>query len=333
MKKIVVSLLMILSCGCISNTAYAITNDPISTTENKILTELEKSSNEATTFENVEIDLEESELIIEAKTRIDDETREIEIVQDFQEDSINSSGMKVSEKNEEETNNYSLFFGTMEQKERLEKAIEEEKKLLEEIEQGKYSEEELQKIELPTKSIMEDKSTHITTEEQFADTAIVVTDENTLEQREILPEDGVASGFALGPGIRIAIPVARELIKMLFAAVVGGLLGIALTIFSRNANYRQFYEHYRAVRTGRVGIVVYSGMNLNTSVNYMKLRGDLWSTTSTGAYKVARLAGGLRGGKFQPPIADRAHGPGNFAHYHTWNRSGGHSFYGVASNK
>ena len=71
----------------------------------------------------------------------------------------------------------------------------------------------------------------------------------------------------------------------------------------------------------------------NTAVNYMKLRGDLWSTTSTGAYKVARLAGGLRGGKFQPPIADRAHGAGNFAHYHTWNRSGGHSFYGVASNK
>lgn len=146
MKKIVVSLLMILSCGFISNTAYAITNDPISTTENKILTELEKSSNEATTFENVEIDLEESELIIQAKTQVDDETREIEIVQEFQEDSINSSGMKVSEKNGEETNNYSLYFGTLEQKERLEKAIKEEKQLLEEVEQGKYSEEELQKL-------------------------------------------------------------------------------------------------------------------------------------------------------------------------------------------
>lgn len=333
MKKIVVSLVMILSFGCVSNTAYGIVNDPIGTTEKKILTELEKSSNEATTFENVEIDLKENELVIQATTQIDEETREIEIVQKLEEDLVNSNGMKVAEKDEDGTSNYSLYFGTLEQKEKLDTAIEEEKILLEEIEQGKYSEEELKEIELPTKKIMEDESTHITTEEQFVNTPIVVTDENSHEQREILPEDGVASGFVIGPGIRIAIPVAQQLIKMFFAAVVGGLLGLALTIFARNANYRQFYEHYRAVRTGRVGIVVYSGMNLNTAVNYMKLRGDLWSTTPSGAYQVARLAGGLRGGKFQAPVADRAHGPGNFPHYHTWNRSGGHSFYGVASNK
>lgn len=264
------------------------------------------AANDATTFENVEIDLKEGELVIQAKTQIDNEIKEIEIMQEFQEESISSNGMQVSETSEGKTDNYSLYFGTLERKDKLNNAIAEERDLLEEIELGVYSEEELQKMGLPAKKIFEDESTYITTEEQFAETAIVVTNENTEEEREILLEDGEASGFVIGPGM-------------------------VLTIFSRNANYRQFYEHYRAVRTGRVGIVVYSGMTLNTTVNYRKLRGDLWSTAATGAYQVARLAGGLRGGKFQPPIFERKINRGNFPHYHTWNRLGGHSFFGVAS--
>ncbi|MBO0471050.1 hypothetical protein JZO66_10885 [Enterococcus sp. DIV0242_7C1] len=331
MKKSVVSLLLVLVCGWISNTAYAVTNDPVANIEKKILTELEKSSDESTTFENVDIDLKESELTINAIKQIDDDIEKIEIKQEFQEEVISSDGLQITESTEEGTKEFSIYFGTLEQKNELDKAIAEEKIIMSDIESGKYSEEEIQKIELPTKKIFENEKNHITTEEQLAETPIVVTDEQTQEKKEIAPEDGIASGFAIGPGIRIAVPVARQLIKIFFAAIVGGLLGLALTIFSVNSNYRQFYDHYRAVRTGRVGIVVYSGMNLNTAVTFMKLNGDLWSTSSTDAFKVARLAGGLRGGKFQQPILEKKIKPGNFPHYHTWNRKGGHSFFGVAA--
>ncbi|GGC76301.1 hypothetical protein [Enterococcus wangshanyuanii] len=155
-EKSVVSLLLVLVCGWISNTAYAVTNDPVANIEKKILTELEKSSDESTTFENVDIDLKESELTINAIKQIDDDIEKIEIKQEFQEELISSDGLQITESNEEGTKEFSIYFGTLEQKNELDKAIAEEKIIMSDIESGKYS-EEIQKIELPTKKYLKMK--------------------------------------------------------------------------------------------------------------------------------------------------------------------------------
>ena len=52
---------------------------------------------------------------------------------------------------------------------------------------------------------------------------------------------------------------------------------------------------------------------------------DVWSTTLSGAAKVAQRAGGNK-----EPVGPEIHGMGlgfgYYYHYHTWNRVGGHSF-------
>lgn len=214
----------------------------------------------------------------------------------------------------------------------LKQAMAEEERLLQDIEDGKYTDEELEKIELPTDKIFNNKQNQVTTAEELAETPIVMTDLATNSEREIDPSDGVASyAWAIPVGIYITRQVATQLLKRVFAAVIGGVLGAALTLISVNVNYRKYYEHYRVVRTGKVGLVVLGGMNLNTAVNYLKIRGDVWSISQPLAWRVAYFAGTPRGGKFQQPTkAERHGGPGNFYHHHTWNRAGGHSFYGTA---
>lgn len=333
MKKITLSLLIILIAGTISNVSYATTFDAQEEVENKIQQELEKVSNEGTSFENVEIDFENEEIKIEAEVENDGETHNVEITNDFSEEqAVATDSLTVKEASNGEENEYSIYFGTVEEKHQLEQAMAEEERLLQDIEDGKYTDEELEKIELPTEKIFNNKQNQITTAEELAETPIVMTDLATNSEREIDPSDGVASyAWAIPVGIYITRQVATQLLKMAFAAVIGGLLGAALTLISVNVNYRKYYEHYRVVRTGKVGLVVLGGMNLNTAVNYLKIRGDVWSISQPLAWRVAYFAGTPRGGKLQQPTkAERHGGPGNFYHHHTWNRAGGHSFYGTA---
>lgn len=332
LKKLVLGLTMVVLSGVISNVSYAISSDPVAEVENGIKRELEGIESAGVDFEDVTIDLESDEVTIDAEARFDGEIINVEITSNISEKNID--GLSVKETIEGEESEYSLYFGTLEQKQQLEQAISEESLLLKDIENGKYSEEELENIELPTDKIFKDEGNHITTEEELENTPIVVTNLQTSEDTEIMPGDGIASNsYAIPVGIYITKQVATQLLKIFFAAVVGGILGIALTLVSFDAKYRRYYEHYRVVRAGRVGLVALGGMNLNTAVSYLKIGGDVWSTAQPLAWKVAYFAGARRGGKFQQPTRPEYHGAGNFWHHHTWNRVGGHSFYGVAARR
>lgn len=333
MKKITVGLLMVLLAGTISNVSYATTFDAQAEVENQIQQELEKNSNDGTSIGKVEIDFENEEIKIEAEVEDDREVHNVEIINDFSdEQSSSTDSLTIKETFEGEENEYSIYFGTVEQKHQLEQAMAEEEKLLQDIENGKYTKEEVEKFELPTNKIFNDEQNQITTEEELAETPIVMTDLDTKDEQEIDPGDGVASyAWAIPVGIYITRQVATQLLKLAFAAIVGGLLGAALTLISVNVNYRKYYNHYRVVRAGKVGLVVLGGMNLNTAVNYLKVRGDVWSISQPLAWKIAYFAGTPRGGKLQQPTKAERHGAGNFWHHHTWNRVGGHSFYGTAS--
>ncbi|WP_440115555.1 hypothetical protein [Paenibacillus sp. QZ-Y1] len=54
---------------------------------------------------------------------------------------------------------------------------------------------------------------------------------------------------------------------------------------------------------------------------------NVWSTTRTGAERVARTAGGGVTPAGPELNVDKIPGFYYYAHYHTWNRVGGHSFF------
>lgn len=333
MKKIVTALLMVLLTGTISNVSYASNLDTKTELENKIQRELEKKSDQNVSFEDVEIDFQKEKIKIEAEVQEDTEIRSVQIVSEFSEEQkSNSDSLVVKEILEDEKTEYSIYFGTIEQKQQLDDAMEEEELLLKDIEKGVFTEEELKNIELPTEKIYNNEKYHINSVEELKNVPIVITNLVTNEEKEIHPSDGVASAaWAIPVGIYITQHVASQLLLIGFAVIVGGLIGFALTIISVNPRYRKYYDHYRVVRAGKVGLTVLNGMNLNTATNYMKAGGDVWSTSQPLAWKIAYYAGKPKGGRLQQPTKVERHGSGNFWHYHTWNRAGGHSFYGTAS--
>ncbi len=89
------------------------------------------------------------------------------------------------------------------------------------------------------------------------------------------------------------------------------------------------YNHYMAViRKGNL----YIGTNISnpTAISRLESGGDVWLKTPNLAAIVAREAGGGR-----PPTPSENHFQSGsrtelyYSDYHTYNRTGGHSFYGT----
>lgn len=91
---------------------------------------------------------------------------------------------------------------------------------------------------------------------------------------------------------------------------------------------KEKHNHYAAKLKNNV-LYIADNISLAKATSLLKSGGDVWSKTSELAAKVAKEAGGGRA-----PIPSENHwNKGSkkdlfYSHYHIYNRSGGHSFYG-----
>lgn len=154
------------------------------------------------------------------------------------------------------------------------------------------------------------------------------TDVETNETYNLNTNEVQAAFTFLAP---LVLVIGENLLAHLIAA------GLALTIASvifvpyaevSDKNRNDKYDHYAAYLDTSKGVFIGNPISLEVATE--RLRGtnvkenNVWSKTSALAKKVALEAGGGR-----TPVIDTAHGsyPKFLPHYHTWNRSGGHSFY------
>ncbi|MBY0206393.1 MULTISPECIES: hypothetical protein [Paenibacillus] len=145
--------------------------------------------------------------------------------------------------------------------------------------------------------------------------------------------------------IRPMVVILAPLVQIVGAKLIEALLLIAAVVMINNIEFaktdeiamnlrnKREYDHYYAkIMQGDVWIG--PAISLSTAVNRLKsFNGDsdvtgrdVWSTTLSGAAKVAQRAGG---GKepVGPEISKPGLGFGYYYHYHIWDRSGGHSFF------
>ena len=265
-----------------------------------------------------------------------------------------------------ETHNYSLFFGDLEQKEKMEQAESEDNILLSEINENisdnliKELENENQFIDdndesditfnndedtnkiyedeivLETEKIIQNNDLVIDTIEKLENSPIVVTDLDNDEEILVNPDDGIASfaWVAIPVGIAITKGAIWGLIKYGSAIIIGWSLGILLSKLSTNSNLRKKqYHHYKIVK---VSNKLYStgGISQKSAISRMAANADVWSDTKARAKTVASSASLSKKGKKTPIGPERDYGKkGYYRHYHTnpRNKSKGHSFYGGPS--
>lgn len=141
---------------------------------------------------------------------------------------------------------------------------------------------------------------------------------------------GVSSSFCAlfkGEQCLALFAIGEALLSHLIAASAAVVIaGVTYTVASKVASKlrNKSYDHYAAViRKGDVYIG--NPISYSAAVARMKSGGDVWSKSYSLAAKVARGAGNGR-----TPVGPERHGngkPGYYWHFHTYNRSGGHSFY------
>ena len=285
--------------------------------------------------ENVSLDpsdisFEEEKIVLDITVEdegIQDDTLSLEIpLEDEEELASSANSVTFSEGNADtDSEEYGVFFGTIEEKEALEQAFVEDAELLTKVENNEFTEEELDNLVLPSETYFENAKEM--TAEELEYSPMTVTNLETNEVIEYTDETGVGSAaWVLPVGIYITRQVGARLLKTALAAVIGGFLGAALSVIASNIHYRRYYDHYRVRRSGNVGLTVLGGCNINTAVNIMKVHADVWSVNQVLARRVAIFS--MHG---KEPVLDPAHGRGNFRHYHSYKRIlRAHSFFGVA---
>jgi hypothetical protein len=152
----------------------------------------------------------------------------------------------------------------------------------------------------------------------------VFKDTETNEEFVVNSNEAHASMAFLAP---IGVVIGEALLSHLIAASAAVVIaGVTYTVASKVASKlrNKSYDHYAAViRKGDVYIG--NPISYSAAVARMKSGGDVWSKSYSLAAKVARGAGNGR-----TPVGPERHGngkPGYYWHFHTYNRSGGHSFY------
>ena len=262
----------------------------------------------------------------------------------------------TSKSQEEDSQEYSLFFGTIDQKELYDNAIQKDEALLEsisaqleetpvevlsEIELGANNiqevddSSELNQIEsnlLESEKLIESGELVLSSVEELEDSSVVVTNLKTNESFEVNQTDGVATfAFAIPAGIAITTAVGKTLIAAGAAIIVGGGIALSLDKISTNSKTRNNnFNHFKVLR---VNSKLYStgGVSQKSAIARMMLGADVWSNSQSGAKTVASSTSLNLGGSKTPigPERDK-NKSGYYRHYHTNPRkkSGGHSFYG-----
>lgn len=343
----------------LSTSTNAAINTDIVISEEKVLENALKESLETYNVNNLEVKAEEANVNISAE--IDNSKIDLSIEFDSDSDlySLNESNITFSETSSVtgEDTEYSVFYGTLEDKKAYEKYMENERQslYLNEDEERKLTDEMLNnpyyfdEITSPAEDIkiteeeaanessssIEDSLNYISTVEELNNSTVVLTNLDTEEVQEIASTDGVASWVFLIPaGITLSQTAMAHLIAAGSAVVIGSTAALALSKLSSSSSNRKNYNHFKVVK---VNNKLYStgGLKMEAAATRMSKNGDIWSIDSGKAFTVAQSASKKAGGKYSA-IGPETHAQGRkgyYKHYHTNPRkvSSAHSFYGTES--
>lgn len=267
--------------------------------------------------------------------------------------------IQVSVETNDEAADYSVSFGSLEEKKKMDQAIATDNNLLEQIEkeipeenqiinsvtddelvETEVSEDntandmEYSEIQLATESVINEMPI-ITTEEELAESDVVLTNLNTGEESSFSVSDGMPSAIPLIAGFAIAVSggAAASLIKMGAAIVIGGALGFVVS-HTKNKSKRKNYSHY-AAKMAKGKLVAYKGLSYSAAASRLRSGGEIWSTSKSNALKVSKGASPLK--KSTGSELHRKKGQWRFHHFHPAIRKvhgkykyrGTHSFYGT----
>lgn len=129
-------------------------------------------------------------------------------------------------------------------------------------------------------------------------------------------------------GVVIGETLLAHLVAAGLAITIAGVTYAAATEVIEKLN-KEKHNHYAAKLKSNV-LYIGNNVSLSTAASLLKSGDDVWSKSGDLAAKVAREAGGGRA-----PVPSENHwNTGSkkvrfYNHYHTYNRSGGHSFYGT----
>ncbi|WP_145322925.1 hypothetical protein [Paenibacillus xylanexedens] len=165
---------------------------------------------------------------------------------------------------------------------------------------------------------------------------ITYEDEETGQKSTISNNDSVIQPMMviLAPLVQIVGAKLIESLLLIAAVIIINHIEFARTDeIAMNLRNKREYDHYYAkIMQGDVWI----GPSISLSNAALRLKSfngdstitgnDVWSTTLSGAAKVAERAGGGKEA-VGPEIHGGGLGFGYYYHFHTWNRVGGHSFF------
>lgn len=282
----------------------------------------------------------------------------IEINGDISDLTSTGDNIQVEIETDSEIANYSVTFASLEDKEKMDLAIQADEVLLDEMENQILSENEVEKlfdenelietetseenndiIEFPTVQLetqkLIDAMPVITTEEELAASDIILTDIASGENISFSVVDGSPSSLALLVGFAITVTgaTAASLIKTGAAIVVGGALGFVVT-YAKNKTSKKNYSHYAAkMVSGK--LVAYKGLKYKAAATLLSAGTDIWSTSKDNALKVSKAASPL--GKSTSSELHRKSKTWRFHHFHPaikkvdgkYKFRGSHSFYGT----
>lgn len=154
-------------------------------------------------------------------------------------------------------------------------------------------------------------------------------DIETGEEYSINTDELQASfAFLLPLGVVIGETLLAHLVAAGLAITIAGVTYAAATEVIEKLN-KEKHNHYAAKLKSNV-LYIGNNVSLSTAASLLKSGEDVWSKSGDLAAKVAREAGGGR-----PAVPSENHWDKGlkkhryYNHYHIYNRSGGHSFYGA----
>ena len=300
----------------------------------------------------------------EVKVEVEDETisATLEVSGDISMIDNTDQNTVVSIETEDESKNYSISFGTIEDKEKMDKAIANDWAMMEEDmaqvpdinspelavteeEEAELNEEvisspedtsimEYPEVELEMEKVI-DEIPMITTEEELLNSNIVLKDLDTGEMTEVSLNDGSPSVLPLIAGFALSLTgsLAASLIKTGAAVAVGTAIGFVV-VHTQNKKKKKNYSIYAAKSTTN-GLVCYMPLSFNAAVSRLMRGGEVWSTTSRDALMVAKGASPIH--KSTSAELHRKSKTWRFHHYHPaigkkngkYVYRGTHSFYGT----
>ncbi|CEK40090.1 hypothetical protein [Paraclostridium sordellii] len=181
--------------------------------------------------------------------------------------------------------------------------------------------------DLRTRGNIENSSFNIEINEDFKPMGTIKYNDEEHSVQNI--DTNMDARFVAALPVIVGSALITALIQASATVIVAGVTYVLATEIA-SALRKKNYKHYQATvkyssKLKRNDLFIGNALGETGASGRLKAGNDVWSTSKSGAQKIAKLAGG---GK--TPVGAEKHGngkPGYYWHYHTYNRKGGHSFY------